>query len=178
MFGPTHAQQIAGNASFMPYCARCVQNGWEICRRGSGKTARNSVAENSIDEGLKKEESARQLVQNDSATMKIRRFSSAVEVPYAVRPARPFERMQAEPSRDHRQELLHVLTISLSQARWNSKDVSLMTKDAVRKDSQKVRSRTSSMICRRWDQTKTEQGIWPTKTLSMCGSRVRPIWQR
>ena len=103
MFGPTHAQQIVGNAGFMPYCARCLQNGWEICRRGSGKTARKSVAENRIDEELKKEESARQLVQNDSATMKIQRFSWAVEVPHAVRPTRPLERMQAEPSRDHRQ---------------------------------------------------------------------------
>ena len=77
---PTHAQQIVGNDGFMPYCARCGQNGWEICRRGSKKTARKSVAENNIDEGLKKEESARQLVQNDSATMKIQRFSWAVEV--------------------------------------------------------------------------------------------------
>ena len=40
MFGPTHAQQIAGNACFMPYCARCGQNGWEICRRGSKKDSK------------------------------------------------------------------------------------------------------------------------------------------
>ena len=123
-----------------------------------------------------KEESARQLEQNDSATMKIQRFSWAVEVPHAVRPTRPLERTQAEPWRDHCQALLHVLTISLSQERWNSKDVSQITKDAVR-NSQTMRSRISSMICRRWDQTKTEQGTWP-KILSMCGSRVRPNWQR
>ena len=67
-------------------------------------------------------------MQNDSATMKIQRFSWAVEVPHAVRPTRPLERMQAEPSRDHRQALLHVLTISPLQERWNSKDVSLIAK--------------------------------------------------
>ena len=83
MFGPIHAQQIAGNTGFMFYCARCGQKEWEICRRGSTKTARKSVVANSIDEELKKEESARQLVQNDSATMKIQRFSWAVGVPHA-----------------------------------------------------------------------------------------------
>ena len=96
-----------------------------------------------------KEESARQLEQNDSATMKIQRFSSAVEVPHAVRPTRPLERMQAEPSRDHRQALLNVLTISLRQERWKSKDVFLITKDAVRKHSQTMRSRTSEDGTRR-----------------------------
>ena len=87
----------------------------DLQKRVKKKTARKSVAEKSIDEGLKQEESARQLVQNDSVTMKIQRFSLAVEVPHAVRPARPLERMQAVPSRDHHQALLHVLTISPSQ---------------------------------------------------------------
>ena len=110
LFGPIHAQQIV--------CARCGQKEWEICRRGSKKTARKSVVANSIDEELKKEESARQLVQNDSATMKIQRFSWAVGVPHAVRPTRPLERMQAEPARDHHQALLHVLMISGIQRMW------------------------------------------------------------
>ena len=72
-----------------------------------------------MDEGLKKEENASQMVQNDSVTMKeeIRQIRLAVVVSFAVMPAPPWEKDQAELSQDHRQVLVIVLTIGLYQGR-------------------------------------------------------------
>ena len=67
------------------------------------------------------------------------------------------------------------LRTSSSQERWNSKDGSQTTTNAVTKDSRRPRCRASSTTCTRkmvldsytnfvdWEQTKTEQGTWPTK---------------
>ena len=71
-----------------------------------------------MDAGLKKEESARQMVQNDLVTMKeeIRQIELEV-VPRAVMPARLWKKDQEELSLDHRQALVTVITISVGQER-------------------------------------------------------------
>ena len=73
-----------------------------------------------IEEELKKVEGARQLVQNDLAAMKeeIRhiQLSSGSTV---------CSEASTVPSRDNRQALVLVLTISAFQGRWNSKAGSL-----------------------------------------------------
>ena len=121
--------------------------------------------------GLKNEENARQMVQHDVQTIKSKKRSdslgraTAVAAPFAVMPRRPWEQDQAELSLDHRQVLVIVQTNGSYQGRTNSKDGSQTTKGSqtpsfrISSETHKYRKNVD------WDQTRTEQGTWPTKTM-------------
>ena len=112
--------------------------------------------------------------------------AAAVAALLAVKSVRPLEKDQAVLSQDHRRELPFGSTICSCQEGWNSRAGSQTTNNVGTKDSRTRRCRISSMTCTRWylrhskkvrglgEQTRTEQGTWPTKSRSVCGSTMKP----
>ena len=100
-------------------------------------------------------------------------LSRAAAAPLAVMSVRPLEKDQVALSLDRGWELPSGSTTCLCRGRWNSEDGSLTANNVVTKDSRRPRCRISSRTCIGWypthkkyvdwDQTKTEQGTWPTK---------------
>ena len=101
--------------------------------------------------------------------------AAAVAAPLAVMSVRLLGKDRAEPLRGHLRELESDTTISLCRERWNSKDLSQITNNVVTKLTETEVSNFIQDLHGMvpdpykkyvdWDQTRTEQGTWPTKTM-------------
>ena len=131
-----------------------------------------------MDEGLKKkEENARQMVQNDFVTMKEKirqiKLGSGSGGTVCSDASTAVEKDQVELSRDHRQALVIVLTISLCQERW---DGSQTTNNVATKDSQTPRLRISSLTYNSWDLLTRARILLSSSPFKKPSPGMCPIW--
>ena len=139
--------------------------------------------------GIKNEANVRQMVQDDLQTIEDKIDSlgrvGAVAALLAVMSAGPLEKDQTAPSQNHGQELVLDSTTTFCQERWNSKKgwvrnnqpcsiqgfVGAEKSNFIKDMHQMVLDKFKNNV--NWEQTTTEQGTWPTKQWSLCGSAVR-----